>query len=171
MRLFCFLVLLFLATSAAAADAGGPRAGPPPTKALTDEIAALDRALFEAVFDKCDTKVIAAFVTEDFEMYHDKNGLSAKSGAQFVQSIDAMCTAQKSGVDYRARRELVPGSLKVYPLANYGAIETGEHRFYQVGRDNSEKLVETAQFTHVWKRQGTGWKLSRVLSYDHKLVP
>jgi hypothetical protein len=34
----------------------------------------------------------------------------------------------------------------------------------------SEKLVKVSQFTSVWKKDATGWRLARVLSYDHKLT-
>ena len=159
-----------MATSVAGESRGGPRAGPKPTHELYTEIAAKDRILFASVFDSCDTATLATLVTDDFEMYHDKGGLTAISGAQFVKSIEGMCMRQKTGEDYRARRELVAGSMKVYPLNNYGAIQVGEHRFYQLLPGKPEKLVEIALFTHVWKKDAGGWKVSRVLSYDHKLT-
>ena len=149
---------------------GKPRAGPKPTQELYDEIAAKDRSLFAVVFDTCDTATLTTLVTDDFEMYHDKGGLTATSGAQFVKAIEGMCARQKTGEDYRARRELVPGSMKVYPLSYYGAIQVGEHRFYQLLPGKPEKLVEVALFTHVWKKDARGWKVSRVLSYDHRLT-
>jgi hypothetical protein len=114
--------------------------------------------------------LLATLVTEDFEMYHDKGGLIATSGAQFVKSIEGMCARRKTGEDYRARRELVAGSMKVYPLNNYGAVQVGEHRFYQLLPGKPEKLVEVALFTQVWKKGAGSWKLARVLSYDHRLT-
>jgi len=152
------------------ATSGGPRAGPRPTQELHDEIAAKDLALFKAGFDTCDTAALASLVTDDFEMYHDKGGLTATSGAQFVKAVERTCARQKTGEDYRARRELVPGTMKVYPLANYGAVQVGEHRFYQLLPGKPEKLVEISLFTHVWKKDASGWKLARVLSYDHRLT-
>ena len=32
--------------------------------------------------------------------------------------------------DRRVRRELVRGTLEVYPIRDYGALETGIHHFY-----------------------------------------
>ncbi len=145
-------------------------AGPVPTQALTDEITAADAALFAAFFDRCDVEALKGMVTDDFEFFHDKGGMVADSGAQFIANIEGTCARQKTGEDYRARRELVPGTLKVYPLNNFGAVETGEHRFYQLLPDKPEKLVEVALFTHVWKREPGGWKLARVVSYDHRLT-
>ena len=155
-----------LATSVSSAQT----AGPVPTKELHDEIAAMDKKLFDAVFETCDVQTLAGLVTDDFEMYHDKGGLVATSGAQFVENIRGMCERQKTGVDYRARRELVEGSLEVYPLNNYGAVEVGVHRFYKKTPGQPDKLVEIAKLTQVWKKEDGRWKLARVLSYDHKLT-
>lgn len=155
--------------AAASLPALAQRAGPAPTQALTDEIVAADKAFFSALFDRCDTKALAAMVTDDFEMFHDKGGRTATSGAQFVASITGMCKRQETGEDYRARRELVPGTLQVYPINNYGAVQVGTHRFFQLLPGKPEKLVEISLFTQVWKKEPSGWKLARVLSYDHRL--
>jgi len=80
------------------------------------------------------------------------------------------CERIKSGDDFRARRELVAGSMKVYPLNNYGAVETGEHRFYALAEGKSDQLTESAQFLHVWKNENGQWKLARVISYGHALA-
>lgn len=66
--------------------------------------------------------------------------------------------------------EKVEGSLEVYPVNNYGAVEVGVHRFYKKTEGQPDKLVEIAKFTQVWKKDPSGWKLARVLSYDHKLA-
>lgn len=145
-------------------------AGPAPTQQLTDEIQAADLALFSAFFDRCDVKALESMVTDDFEMFHDKGGRVSASKAEFIKNIEGTCARQKTGEDYRARRELIASSLKVYPLNNYGAIEVGEHRFYQLLPGKPEKLVEISLFTQVWKKEASGWKLARVLSYDHKLT-
>ncbi len=55
-------------------------------------------------------------------------------------------------------------------MANYGAVQVGEHRFYQLLPGKPEKLVEISLFTSVWKKDANGWKLARVLSYDHRLT-
>lgn len=160
-----------IAASFIATDSwGGPRAGPSQTQELYDEIAAMDAKLFAAVFNTCDIAALATMVTDDFEFFHDKDGLSSTSGAQFVKAIEGICERQKTGEDYRARRELVPGSMQVYPLNNYGAVEVGKHRFYQLLPGQPEKLVEVSLFTQVWRKDKTGWKLARVLSYNHKLT-
>ncbi|MBS0296223.1 MAG: nuclear transport factor 2 family protein [Proteobacteria bacterium] len=119
---------------------------------------------------RCDADHLAGMVTDDFEFFHDKDGQSATSGAQFIQGIRAMCERQRTGVDYRARRELIAGSLQVYPINNYGAVELGEHRFYKLEAGGKERLVEVSKFVNLWKRVDGRWRLSRVISYGHTLT-
>lgn len=144
--------------------------GPTASKELIAEIEASDRALFAAVFDTCDVEKLADLLVEDFEFYHDKWGLAATSREQFVDAIRGQCERQREGTDFRARRELVAGSMKVYPLNNYGAIEVGAHRFYALHQGGPDQLTETALFTQVWKNDGGKWRLARVLSYGHVLA-
>jgi ketosteroid isomerase-like protein len=164
------LLAALMFTIAMSGNAQAQTAGPAQTQQLNDEVAAADHAFFSAFFDRCDTAALANMVTDDFEMFHDKNGLMTRSGKEFLEGISRTCARQKTGEDYRARRELVPGSLKVYPINKYGALEMGVHRFYQLLPGKPEKLVEVAQFTHVWKKDESGWKLARALSYDHRLT-
>ena len=147
------------------------RAGPAVTKELFDEIAAKDKALFAAAFDTCDLDVLKQLVADDFEFYHDKNGLMETSGAKFVDDIGQHCERVRHGVDFRSRRELVPGSLGVYPLNNYGAVETGRHDFYAIEDGKPDRKTESGQFLHIWKKVDGDWKLARVVSYDHQLAP
>jgi hypothetical protein len=126
-----------------------------------------DSLLFEVGFNTCDIKQFENIVSDDFEFYHDKSGITATK-ADFIASIrDGLCK-----MDYKARRELVENSLEVYPLENngvlYGAIQTGCHRFYEVKEVKPDKLTSVAKFTHVWLLENGSWKLSRGLSYDHK---
>ena len=114
------------------------RAGPAQSQTMFDEIAAADKALFDAVFGTCDVAVLKNMVTDDFEFFHDKDGLSETSGAKFVDDMAKHCERIDKGVDFRARRELVKGSLAVYPLNNYGAVETGRHNFYAVEEGKPE---------------------------------
>lgn len=164
------LLAFLLAATATAADPAKPIL--PPAAELYAQIAHEDAALFGAVFDACDADAVAKLVTDDFEFYHDKWGQIAASGAQFVDLIRKQCQRQAQGIDYRARRELVEGSLKVHPLAGYGAIETGLHRFYRLTPGKPDQMTETAEFFQLWRLEPDGsWKLARVFSYDHADAP
>jgi hypothetical protein len=137
---------------------------------LRDEVLKADAALFKAFFDDCDAEAVGRLVTADFEMFHDKGGRAITSGEQFVTITKDKCQRQRDGIDFLSTRELVLESVKVYPLNNYGAVETGVHRFYAVSKGKPNRLTETAQFTHIWKEDNGQWRLARVLSYDHVLA-
>lgn len=153
----------------ASARAEKPRLAPsrPGSPELRATIRDKDAALFAAVFDRCDFDAIAALVTPDFEFYHDQWGQTADSGAAFVESIRNLCARQARGEDPKSRRELVADSVFVQPLGDYGAIETGVHRFYRLAPGEADTLAGEARFAHVWKKDGTQWRLARVLSYEH----
>lgn len=163
-------LLLVLAALSIGVPLRAQTAGPAPTQALTEEIRAADAALFSAFFDRCDIPALTNLIADDFEMIHDKGGMIAATKAEMIAGFEKTCARQKTGEDYRARRELVAESLKVYPVNKFGAIEIGEHKFYQLLPGKPEKLVEVALFTQVWKKEESGWKLARVLSYDHRLT-
>lgn len=122
---------------------------------LYEELARMDSALFEAAFTTCDAEKFRAIFTEDAEFYHDRTGASFGKDVRTLKSCP-----RENGVT----RILVPGSLEVYPMQGYGAIQIGRHTFARAGEPGSE----TAQFVHLWKRVGDGWKLARVLSFDHR---
>ena len=64
-------------------------------------------------------------------------------------------------------RQLVAGSLEVYPLHGYGAVEIGTHRFYHPGMEGP---AGEAKFVTLWQYKDGAWKVSRVISYDHGAV-
>jgi ketosteroid isomerase-like protein len=137
---------------------------------LADEIRAADSEFFEAFFDTCDVATVRRFVTDDFEMFHDKGGRVAASGADFVQDAEDKCRRQAEGRDFLSTRKLVPETLKVYPIDDYGAISTGRHEFFAVKKGAPDRLTETGQFVIVWKEEGGQWRLARALSFDHVLA-
>ncbi len=137
---------------------------------LVDEIRQADAEFFQAFFDTCDIATVRRYIADDFEMIHDKGGFVSRSGAEFVRVTEDKCKRQADGNDFLSARKLVPESLRVYPIQDNGAIETGTHTFYAVKAGEPDRLTETGQFTHFWKQENGQWKLSRVLSYDHVLA-
>jgi hypothetical protein len=113
---------------------------------------------------------VRRYVTDDFEMFHDKGGRVSGSGAEFVKETEDKCRRQAEGTDFLSTRKLVPETLEVYPINNYGAIATGTHRFYAVKAGEPDRLTETGQFTTVWKEENGEWRMARALSYDHVLA-
>ena len=62
------------------------------------------------------------YIADDFEMFHDKGGRVSTSGEAFVKRQQDKCKRQAEGTDFLSTRKLVPETLKVYPINNYGAI-------------------------------------------------
>jgi catechol 2,3-dioxygenase-like lactoylglutathione lyase family enzyme len=144
-----------------------PLAAAQAPRPLLEQIGEADQALFGAIFDRCNPEALASMVTDDFEFYHDKWGQTARSKDEFVRSIRAMCERQRAGTDFRARRELTEGSMEVFPMKGYGAVQSGRHRFYRLDPGKPPVATERARFTHLWRFQNGNWRLARVFSYDH----
>lgn len=142
----------------------------PDGPALQAAVAQRDAEFFEVFFVGCDPQRIAGMLTSDFEMYHDKEGLVADAADGFIADYTKSCEERQKPGAWRSRRELVPGTMTVHRLSNYGAIEQGDHVFYERKGDGPEKKVGKSRFTQVWKLESGQWKLARVLSYDHVAV-
>jgi ketosteroid isomerase-like protein len=127
--------------------------------ALFDELARMDSLVFAASYVTCDTARVNALLADDVEFYHDVSGLHRGDQVR----ADFARLAQNCPFARGVRRELVPGSLHVYPIRGFGAVQTGTHRFIERGATTAT----TARFVHVWRKDGDGWRVSRVLSLDH----
>lgn len=145
----------FLAASAAHAQA--PTPATPDQDKLFATIQSLDTRLFDA-YNHCDLKTFGSLLADDLEFYHDKGGL--------MRGRQAVVDAVKQNICGKVTRELVPGTLEVYPIANYGAVEIGVHRFHHPGHEDTEGVGE-AKFIHLWQETNGTWKVTRVISFDH----
>ena len=125
---------------------------------LTRTVASLDSALFEA-YNQCDLDKFGTFFIDDVEFYHDQGGVTL--GRQ------SLTESVKKNICSKVRRELVPGTLEVYPMHGFGAVEMGVHRFHQPKVDPNQPVGE-AKFIHLWQKKEGVWKITRVISYDHR---
>lgn len=126
-----------------------------------------DSLLFIEGFNRCDVRQFENLLSDHFEFYHDKAGMTP-SKAEFIAGIrDRVCK-----LDYKPRRELIESSLEVHPLYRndtlYGALQSAKHRFYALEKDGTERITSVALFTHLWLIEQGQWKLSRGYSYDHR---
>jgi hypothetical protein len=119
----------------------------------------LDSKLFDA-YNHCDLATLGQMVSADLEFYHDKTGLSVGK--------DPFIAAIKQNICGKVERSLVPGSLEVYPLNGYGAVEIGVHRFSHPG--HPEDGAGEAKFVTLWQNKNGSWKVTRAISYDHEPV-
>ncbi|HEY1741678.1 MAG TPA: nuclear transport factor 2 family protein [Granulicella sp.] len=124
---------------------------------LFQTISAQDSVLFNAV-NTCDLATVESKFAENLEFYHDKH--DPQYGRKVV--VDSI----KENLCGKIQRELVPGSLEVYPIQGYGAVEIGVHRFHHIGAQDRD-VVGEAKFIHLWRLKDGAWQITRVISYDH----
>lgn len=158
------ILAAFLAAQAAPASV--PAVTLPEAAELRRQIEAADADLFRLLFLGCDPARARAGITSDLEFYHDRGGASFGADA-FIAVYERQCRERQAPDAWRSRRELVPGTLTVDPVPGLGAIETGEHVFYERQGDGPEQLVGRARFAQLWVLSPAGWRLSRVFSYAH----
>lgn len=120
---------------------------------LYDTIAALD-ARWEDAYNHCKMDVMEELISEDLEFYHDQGGL--------LTSKQKLNEALKANICGKVTRELKKGSIEVYEIRGYGAVEMGMHGFHNL----KEPAAEThfAKFVHIWKREKGKWQITRVIS-------
>lgn len=123
---------------------------------LYDTIVQLDSIFFH-YYNTCDINFErhAAFYSDSIEFYHDKGGLSTNK-ADVISGI-------KNYVCGKVRRDLVKGSIEVYPIPNFGAVEIGLHKFFN--RLEPDAPQHASRFTIVWQfTKENGWKIRKVIS-------
>ncbi len=153
-----FLFATLLVPALALAEEPGPEGQAP--AALAETLAALDTAAFDA-FNRCNEPGQldrhAAFFSPSVEFYHDNGGVTWNRDAMIGNTAKYVCG--------NFRRELVPGTLRVYPVKDFGAITQGVHRFCQFDDGSCEGMAE---FVMIWRQDGERWEITRVLSYGHR---
>ena len=132
-----------------------------PHSAIYTDVKSLDERMFQA-YNTCDLAPLADMVDETIEFYHDRTGPGLGK--------DRFITAIKRSTCHKVRRELVASRLEVFALQDYGAIEVGEHTFCNltetpVCKDETNGI---GKFFMLWRKQGDRYRLTRVISYDHR---
>lgn len=155
----CLLIFFGFLLSAAL-----PMAAQAESTAKTDPLyqtaLSLDLKLF-AAYNDCDLATLGSLVDDNLEFYHDQAG-------QMVGKAPFL-TAIESYVCHKTRRSLDETHFQVYPLANYGFVETGVHYFcnLQETPDCRPEDLGEGKFFMLWQKQGDSYRLTRVISYDH----
>ena len=163
-RIYGAIVALALATQCLQAQPVGEatRDGSTDQDALFRTVSELDTEFFGA-FNRCDEpgqlQRHASFLDANVEFYHDNGGVSW-TRQDYVETT-------RKNVCGNFRRKLTSGSLEVYPIKGFGAIEEGSQTFCDV---KSEKCFGEAKFLIVWHQTPDGWCATRIFSYGHHAI-
>ncbi|WP_226968098.1 nuclear transport factor 2 family protein [Zobellia roscoffensis] len=120
---------------------------------LKETIIKLDTEYFDA-YNTCDMEKQADMYAEDLEFYHDKGGLST-SKQDLLESLE-------KNICGKVTRELVEGSIEVYPINGFGAVEIGLHKFHNNQEPNA--ISKPGKFIMIWQKTESNWKITRVIS-------
>lgn len=133
---------------------------------LYNMLAAKDSLLFDIVFKTCDLNKLETILAKDFVFYHDggyNNSTTPQDHTNFIKNIKQRCENKDNGPSMR--REIVKGTLQVFPVRPDEAIQTGVQRFYMTQKGEKERIVEESKFSRTWNKAGGNWQLSRELDY------
>lgn len=119
---------------------------------LFNSITRMD-SIFWKAYNTCDIELQAEIYSENIEFFHDQMGL--------ITSKKIILDATRNNICGKITRELVKGSVEVYPIPNFGAVQTGMHKFRNAQENwNSEEL----KFIIVWEQKQNSWKIAKVIS-------
>ncbi len=121
---------------------------------LYNTILALDQRFFEA-YNTCDMETQAELLADTIEFYHDQGGLST--------SKDDILKGTKENICGKVTRTLVPGSLEVSPIPEYGAAAVGLHKFKNRAEPEGT-LSKESRFVAIWKKTNNQWQMTRIIS-------
>ena len=160
-RYLCLFVSLLTASAALSfgqSQSSKPaRSVTPRSRELFETIERLDAKLFDA-FNRHKVDPLMEMFTTDLEFFHDTGGVTS-----YPETKDNFAKMFENVPDIT--RNLVEGTLEIYPIKDYGAMEVGVHRFCH--KENGKEECGSFKFVHVWRQAGDTWKISRVISYGH----
>jgi hypothetical protein len=125
----------------------------PESQELYNAIVHMDSVYFNA-YNTCDMDTQAAIYADSIEFYHDKGGL--------MTSKKDILAAIKENICGKVTRVLVKGSIEVYPINRFGAVEIGLHKFINHAEGNSESKPD--KFIVIWRHRDNKWQITRVVS-------
>ncbi|MDY0779951.1 nuclear transport factor 2 family protein [Tenacibaculum sp. IB213877] len=154
---FFYKFLLFLYTLLISWIMNGQVQEIPPYQPLNtnlhSEISKMDSIFFNA-YNNCDIKTQATILNNNIEFLHDQTGLS-------TSKEDIIKSTQKN-ICGKVTRTLIKGSIEVYPINNYGAVEIGYHKFFNNREPNAKSIP--SKFIIVWKKEENSWQMTKVIS-------
>lgn len=120
---------------------------------LHNQIVKMDSIFFTA-YNTCDMKTQAAILSDDIEFFHDNSGLST--------SKKGIIDSTEKNICGKVTRTLIKGSVEVYPINNYGAVQVAYHKFFN-NREPDAKSIPS-KFIIIWKKENNKWLITKVIS-------
>ncbi len=125
----------------------------PDSQELYDSIVKLDSIFFDA-YNSCNIGKQSTIYSDSIEFYHDQGGL--------MTSKNEILESTRKHICGKVTRELIKGSIEVYPIKDYGAVEMGMHQFHN--SQNNPDTPHPSKFVILWQRTKAGWQIARVVS-------
>ncbi|OIR08317.1 hypothetical protein GALL_94850 [mine drainage metagenome] len=113
-------------------------------------------SIYFTAYNNCDMQTQESLFSDSIEFYHDKGGLSTSK----KDILDAI----KKNICGKVTRELIKGSIEVYPINGFGAVEMGLHRFHNNREPESNQPKEGSKFIIIWHNKNSKWEITRVIS-------
>jgi hypothetical protein len=124
------------------------------TKEFYNNIVSLDSLFFDA-YNRCNVGVMDSLMSKTWSFTMIRVVSQIRRRKQWKLSEKNICG--------KVTRELLKGSIEVYQINNYGAVEIGFHGFH----NNQEKETgptHFSKFVHIWRLQDNKWRITRVIS-------
>jgi len=125
----------------------------PLDKFLYHQIDSMDKVFFDA-YNSCNIEKQESIYSDSIEFFHDKVGL--------INSKSEIIQGTRNNICGKVTRYIIPGSIEVYPINNYGAVEIGFHRFYNNQEPDAES--KPSKFIIIWKKEDVNWRITKVVS-------
>ena len=125
----------------------------PVDQKLHATISSMDSIFFDA-YNSCNMEKQKEIYADDIEFFHDKSGLST--------SKSDILEATKNNICGKVTRSLIKGSIEVYPINNYGAVEIGYHKFFN--NQEPDAPSNPSKFIIMWHYEKEQWKITKVIS-------
>jgi Domain of unknown function (DUF4440) len=150
--LLALIIILFTSVTASA-QSQDTYVYKPESQELYNTIVHMDSVYFNA-YNTCDMDKQAAIYADSIEFYHDGSGLQT--------SKKMLLAAIKENICGKVTRVLIKGSIEVYQIPNFGAVEIGLHRFINHAENNN--LSRPDKFIVIWRHNNDQWQITRVIS-------
>lgn len=150
--IYFLAIIMVIASSFVDNKAAGQTSDP-----LFNEIAHLDSLQFGA-FNTRNLDQLMNYFDASLELYQDNTGVR-----NYEQTKAAFGGLFK--LDYVLNRQLVPGTMEVYPIKDFGAIETGQHTFSHT--EGGQLQTGTYKFMQIWQKKDGVWRVTREITYGH----